>query len=374
MNIIIAYASAGAGHFKAAEAVYNHLKPDKNLNLKLIDVLDQSNPFFSNFYRSGYDFIVKHFPSFWAVCFYVTHTRALRPIAQRMRLAINRTNTKDFSRFLIDVNPDYILSTHFLSSEIAAYLKRKNKIQSRLFTVITDFGVHSFWVAQGTDRYFVACDFTKAQLIKEGVSPEGIHTAGIPIDSKFTRPLSKQVICAKLGLDEKRFTALVMTGSFGIGPLEKIVDLLHPDIQILVVCAKNERLHSRLKNKNYPSVKIFAFVDNTEELMAVADVIITKAGGLTISEFLAREVVPVFICAIPGQEKTNIRVLASYGIGREAKTVQQIKRTVLDYKEHPEQLAKIKQKIRDLKKPFAVEELSHAICQSGSGAAGRGAL
>ncbi len=374
MKIIIAYASAGAGHFKAAQAIYNHLKLDKDLSVTLVDVLDESIPSFGDFYRNGYDFIVKYFPSFWAVCFFVTHTKVLRPIANRIRLAINRINTKKFLRFLIEVDPDYILSTHFLSSEIAAYLKKKNRIHSKLFTIITDFGVHSFWVAEGTDRYFAACDFTKAELIEEGVAPEDVYTAGIPIDTKFSQAISKKATCAKLGFDENRFTVLVMTGSFGIGPLEEIVDLLHKDVQILVVCAKNKRLYSRLKNKNYPTVKIFAFVDNAEELMAVSDVIITKAGGLTISELLVQEIAPVFICPIPGQEKKNIRVLASYGIGQEAKTAWQIKRITLDYKEHPEKLAKIKQKIRQIKKPFAVKELYNAIRQSSSGPASRGAL
>ncbi len=374
MKIIIAYASAGAGHFKAAQAIYNHLKLDKDLCVTLVDVLDESIPSFGDFYRNGYDFIVKYFPSFWAVCFFVTHTKVLRPIANRIRLAINRINTKKFLRFLIEVDPDYILSTHFLSSEIAAYLKKKNRIHSKLFTIITDFGVHSFWVAEGTDRYFAACDFTKAELIEEGVAPEDVYTAGIPIDTKFSQAISKKATCAKLGFDENRFTVLVMTGSFGIGPLEEIVDLLHKDVQILVVCAKNKRLYSRLKNKNYPTVKIFAFVDNAEELMAVSDVIITKAGGLTISELLVQEIAPVFICPIPGQEKKNIRVLASYGIGQEAKTAWQIKRITLDYKEHPEKLAKIKQKIRQIKKPFAVKELYNAIRQSSGGPASRGTL
>jgi len=116
MKIIIAYASAGAGHFKAAEAVYNHLKQDNNHAIKLIDALDQSNSLFRNFYRSGYDFMVRHFPSFWALCYFVTHIKALRPIAHRLRLAINRVNTKKFSRFLSDLNPDCILSTHFLTN------------------------------------------------------------------------------------------------------------------------------------------------------------------------------------------------------------------------------------------------------------------
>lgn len=371
MKIIITYASVGAGHFKAAEALYKHLSADKSLSVTLIDVLEESCPFFRDFYRKSYDFIVKYFPSFWALCYFITQTRTLRFIVQPLHLAINRLNTKKFLRNIIEANPDYILSTHFLSSQLAAYLKRKKKIKARIFTVITDLGVHAFWVAKGTDRYFVACDFTRDQLIREGVKPVIIHASGIPIDAKFFQTFSSKVICERLGLDESRFTALVMTGSFGIGPLEEIVDLLHQDIQILVVCAKNRRLYSRLKNKNYPSVRVFAFIDNTEELMAVSDIIITKAGGLTISEFLAQEVAPLFICAIPGQEKTNIRVLASYDIGEEAEAGQQIKRIVRHYKEHPEELAKIKQRIQSLKKPFAVEEISHAICQGGSGPARR---
>lgn len=374
MKVVIAYASAGAGHFKAAQALYNHLKPDTNLQLRLIDVLDQSRPSFKNFYHSGYDLVVKHLPSFWAACFFITHTKILRAIAKRIDLVINRTNVKKFSQFLVELNPDYIVSTHFLPSEIAAHLKKKNRIQSKIFTVITDFGVHSFWVAQGTDRYFVACDFTKAELVKEGVSVYDIQVSGIPVDYKFLQSISRKDVCAKLGLDAARFTAVVMTGSFGIGPLEEIVDILHKDIQMLVVCAKNRKLYLRLKNKDYPSVKVFAFIDNIEELMAVSDVIITKAGGLTISEFLAREVVPVFISAIPGQEKQNIRVLASYGIGQQVKTTLAVKRIVLDYKEHPQELAKARQRIQKLKKTFAAEELYNAICQSSSGPAGRGSF
>jgi processive 1,2-diacylglycerol beta-glucosyltransferase len=374
MKIIIAYASVGAGHFKAAEAVYKHLSPDKNLSVSLVDVLEQSHPFFRNLYRSSYDFMVKHFPSLWAGCFFITQARVLRPVIQPLHSAINRVYTKKFLRNVIALNPDYILSTHFLPSQLAAYLKTKNKIQSRIFTVITDFGLHSFWVAPGTDRYFVASDYTKARLVREGVDPQDIQAAGIPVDYKFLRTIARKETCAKLGIEENKFTALVMTGSFGIGPLEEIVDLLHRDIQLLVVCARNKRLYLRLKNKNYPAVKIFAFIDNTEELMAVSDVIVTKPGGLTIAELLAREIVPVFICAIPGQEEKNIQVLASYGIGREVNTAKQVKKIVLDYKEHPEKMAKVQQGIRQLKKPLAVEELYHAICQGSSRPTRRGTL
>jgi len=185
MEIIIAYASAGAGHFKAAEAVRNYLKTDRNLSPTLIDVLHQSNPVFGNFYRSSYDFIVRHFPSFWAFCYFITHTRALRPIAKRISLAINRANTKRFSRLLAEASPDCVLSTHFLASEVALHLKKKKKIKAKVFSVITDFDVHSFWVAQGTDGYFVACDFTKDQLIRKGVRPEDIHVIGIPIECLY---------------------------------------------------------------------------------------------------------------------------------------------------------------------------------------------
>lgn len=371
MKIIIVYASAGTGHFKAAEAIYNFFKQkDKNLELKLIDALQYSNFFFSNIYSYGYSFLVRFAPCLWSLAFYITYARPLRRITKIVSFIIDRFNVKRFTQILIRESPDFIISTHFLPSEVCAELKRNQKINSKLITVITDFGVHPFWIDKRVDIYVVASDFTQEKLALEGIKREQIKALGIPIDFKFLRQHKKDDICEKIGIAPDKFTVLVVTGSFGIGPIEEIVNLLYKDAQILVVCAKNKRLFTRLKNKNYPQVKAFGFIDNIQELMAVSDIIITKPGGLTISEILAMELVPIFISAIPGQEVENVKVLERYGVGLKVNKLKEIKDMVLDYRDNPDKLSRMRENIKKIKKPFAAEELYNAICQSSARPAG----
>jgi processive 1,2-diacylglycerol beta-glucosyltransferase len=235
--------------------------------------------------------------------------------------------------------------------------------------VITDFQVHPFWINQGTDTYVVASSFTKKILISEGIKETMIWDFGIPIDDKFTKDYRKEELCNRSCTDSKKFTILVVTGSSGIGPIKDIVDLLHENMQILVVCAGNKSLFKKLNELNYENVKVFGFVNNMQELMAISDVIVTKPGGLSIAELLATELVPVFISAIPGQETGNIEALKSYGIGYEIKDIREIKRVLLDYKEHPEKLRELKDKIKKIKKPNATQELCNAICKDSGRAA-----
>jgi processive 1,2-diacylglycerol beta-glucosyltransferase len=206
-----------------------------------------------------------------------------------------------------------------------------------------------------------ASDFTKNRLVLEGVEAEKIRVLGLPFDPKFLRHFDHPALCRKLGIDHRKFTVLLMTGSFGLGPLEEIAECLHEDCQVLVVCAGNTKLYDRLLKKNLENVKVFGFISNTEELMAVSQVIITKPGGSTITEVLIMELPVVFISAIPGQETANLEALAEYNIGVSPKNIEEIKKYVLDLKENPEKILELKQKIRGIKKPFACKELAGVI-------------
>jgi processive 1,2-diacylglycerol beta-glucosyltransferase len=371
MRVIIAHVSAGAGHRKAAEAIYSYFKAQHpHIDIQTVDVLEKSNPFFKELYIRGYSFLVKHALFLWAFGFWITGKKLLCGFFKRLNLLLDRFNSPAFFELLIKENPDFVISTHFLASEIIAHLKNKGKIKSKLITVVTDFGLHPLWIYTGTDLYAVASESTKQKLRNQGVPPGKIKITGIPVAPVFIKKYDKARICAKLGIEENKFTALVVTGSFGIGSIERITELLHKDVQMLVVCALNNKLYSRLKAKELSRVKIFGFVDNIEELMAVSDVIITKPGGLGVSELLAMELAPIFICAIPGQETGNSEALASYGVGISVRQPAKIKEIVLDYKNHPDKILKIKEIIRNIKKPYAVQELYNVICQSGDGTGG----
>jgi processive 1,2-diacylglycerol beta-glucosyltransferase len=372
MKIIITYVSAGAGHRKAAEAIYSYFKTRlQDVDIRLVDVLQKSTPGFREFYLRSYSFLVNYALFLWAFGFWITGRKLFCGFFKRLNLFIDRLNLPALFSLLIQENPDLVISTHFLPSEIVACLKAEGKIQSRLITVVTDFGLHPFWIYPGTDTYAVAAQSTREKLKGYGIPPDNIRVTGIPIAPQFLKLYDRHQICAKLGIDAKKFTALVVTGSFGIGPIEAITDLLHNDVQMLVVCARNTKLYARLQAKQYLKVKIFGFVNNIEELMAASDLIITKPGGLGVSELLAMELAPIFICAIPGQESENAKTLAGCGIGLSLKEPAKIKAAILDYLHHPDKLSEIKGRIRSIKKPDAVKELYNVVCASSAGPADR---
>lgn len=362
MKVLIVYASAGAGHRRAAEAVYNYLKEaSPDLDLVLLDALDKTNALFKFDYTKGYSFLVNYATTLWHWAFWTTDSKFLRPISRTLARIINCINSQGLIRYFIKENPEVIISTHFLPSELAAALKKKNKISSKIITIITDYGVHPFWISPGTDLYVVAADFTKNRLVMEGVDARKISVLGLPFDPKFMQHFDRRILCHKIGIDHKKFTVLLMTGSFGIGPLEEIADALAKDCQVLVVCAGNTKLYTKLLKRNLENVKVFGFISNTEELMAASQVIITKPGGATITEVLIMELPVVFISAIPGQETANVKALAEYGIGVSPKNIEEIKNYVLDLKNNPQKIEELTRKIRGIQKPFACQELASVI-------------
>lgn len=362
MKVLITYASAGAGHRRAAEAVYDYLKNNrKDLELELVDILPFTNPFFRFCYNRGYPFLVHYAVWLWGFFFRMTEFRLTRGLSRKSSIFVNYLACRKFAGFLIEKEFDYIVSTHFLNSELAANLKLKNKIKSKLITVITDFGVHPFWVSGGTDLYIAASGLTRDKLLKIGVREEQIKVFGIPFNPVFSKAQNRGQLAAKFGIDAVKFTVLVMTGSFGSGPLEKIAQSLCNDAQVLVVCAKNKKLFSRLNKKNLKNVKVFGFVNNAQELMGVSDIIITKPGGLSIAELLNMGLFPIFISAIPGQEKENTGILAGYGVGCVPKNIKQIKELVVELKDNPQKLQSLKRNVAQVAKLSACREIASVI-------------
>lgn len=365
MTILVTYTRAGAGHMKAAEALANYLRRHyPSCQVTLLDILSCGHPLSAVRYSQGYAFIISHLRWLWLWLFLITDHKGLHPFLRPVVSWCNRRSNQGFIRLLVRQNPQVVLSTHFVTSELAGYLKKTGRISSAVVSVITDFKVHRFWLSPGIDRYVVASAVTKAILSGEGIEDARSMVCGIPVDEKFLVTLPKQALAAQLGITADGFTVLVVTGSEGIGPLEEIVEALHTRVQLLVVCARNQPLLRRLNALAYPGVKVFGFVNNIHELMQVADLIITKPGGLTIAELLVSQCVPVFICAIPGQETGNLEVLDSYGIGPYCRSTAEITQAVLWYQSHPEELVRVRERINALRRPDAAKDVCAYVCQN----------
>ena len=266
-------------------------------------------------------------------------------------------NSKSLVGYINKEKPDVIISTQFFVNEIVALVKKQGVINPKFFCVITDFRLHSIWISKAVDIYIAGSLKTKKDLISRGIAAENVKVLGIPVDSKFLDSPNRNDLSQRLGIDAGKFTALIMTGAVGIGPIEKIVDCLKDEVQLLVVCGKNKNLEDRLRKKKLGMVKVFGFIDNTHELMSVSDIIITKPGGLSIAESLVKNLPIIFISAIPGQESRNARFIVDNGIGVMPADLNSLVRTMRQWKSSPEVLTQIKDKIKKLSHPYTAREI-----------------
>lgn len=348
MKIIIVYASCGMGHRMAAEALYAYIQENlKNIDVEIVDILDYTNFIFSYLYRQGYSFLACYLKPFWALLYYLT----LNPFLRSFLNFLCYLNSKNFINYLLSERPDIILNTHFLPLEVAT--KLKTKLNFRLITVITDFGVHPFWVNYNCDDYIVASEYTFKQLNSQGIPKEKIKILGIPLRKDFFVEYERK---------KKEFSILVLTGSFGFSLIKKIIDELSPWVNLFVVCGRNQRLYNYLKKRSSSLVKIYGFTKEIARIMSEVDLVITKPGGLGIAEALAMDLPMIFINGIPGQETLNAKVLESYGCGIRLKRLKEIKNLVLDLKVNPNKVSFMRKNISQFKKPNSTKQICDYVC------------
>lgn len=360
MKILVIHAAAGAGHQKAAEALYQGLIKYTPHEAVCVDALDYTSPGFKRNYQGTYFFLISRIPAIWSFLFRLFDQPCLQMLVRRCRRLYNAWNARPLEEFLKREQFDEIFSTQFLSTEVAAALKRQGKIRSRLITVITDFDVHRIWLAEGVDCYTAASDWTREKLKRLGIPEEKICVTGIPVAESFASAQDIGQLKKKLGLRENIFTVLMATGSFGIGPLEELVASLK-DVQVIVICGNNQKLFEKLSLRNTPLVKILGLVDNMHEWMAVSDVMVTKPGGLSISEALVSQLPLIFFHPIPGQETHNIQVLKEYGIGLTALETEEIAAGVEVFRTTKDLHSTAVKRTKVLAKPDAVKEIIKLI-------------
>ncbi|MBU2063895.1 MAG: hypothetical protein KKF93_05825 [Candidatus Omnitrophica bacterium] len=368
MKVLIIYASAGDGHRKATEAVYKaFLKSGTEAaEVEKIDALNYTNFFFKIAYPSTYIFLVKYCPFLWGLFFHLLNLKAIAALARGLRYCFNFLNGRKLIRYVLDKNPDVIICAHFFSAQLIASLRIKSKLKGKVLCVVTDFGVHRFWINKGTDYYMVASDITKKELETKGVPPDKIIVSGIPVEEKFSIPQSRTALRNKFGLEAELLTILVMSGGFGVGPLKRIVHYLNTmvlPLQIVVICGKNEKLYQYFAKSSFKKlVKVYGYVHNMDEFMSAADMIVSKSGGLTVSESLVKALPMLIISPIPGQEARNAEVMSQYNAAIKIYHAVDLTKTIeLLVKDNCSRLKEMKQAAKVLSKPSAANKICHWV-------------
>jgi processive 1,2-diacylglycerol beta-glucosyltransferase len=357
MRIVIATVTAGGGHIAAAAALeeaWQGLRPDDTV--ERVDLIRFFSPLHKKVYADGYVKLVERAPELWGLLFGKTDNPKIARRWNKLRRALPSNSRKKFANHLKQFKPDAVLCTHYAPLETLGLLKsskggatrgpdliakmgarRARPAEDRpsekwkspfVVSIVTDFEAHALWMDPCVDLYCVAAEETKARLVARGAAAENVVATGIPIAAKFLSKPDARTVRKTLGLRDDQPVLLVLSGGFGMGPIAEILaelDKVPQPFQTVVVTGRNAELRRELatQNRKHPT-HMLGFVSNMHELMAVADLILSKPGGLTSSEALAMGK-PLFILnPIPGQEAANSDFLLERGAAAKVNRVEDL--------------------------------------------------
>jgi processive 1,2-diacylglycerol beta-glucosyltransferase len=318
MKLLILHASAGNGHRRAAEALAAAATAQQH-SVVVRDVLDFVPTLFRKTYAAGYLNLVRSAPELWGYFFAQTDRKAQRPAERRVRTVFNKLNALSFYRFLRDEQPDAALCTHFLPLELIGSLPPHRRHNLPLFGVVTDYAAHALWYCDSVNAYYVATEEARRQLRRKGQPVTSLVNTGIPVMPEFSTRVTPAEGRARLGLQTDLPAVLVLSGGYGVGPTLELLRACAaepPPCQLLVVAGKNPELEQAAKQVvagTALTATVYGFVNNVHELMDAADLVISKPGGLSTAEALAKGRPMMIVEPIPGQEQRNAEWLLENG-------------------------------------------------------------
>jgi processive 1,2-diacylglycerol beta-glucosyltransferase len=377
MNILILTGDLGDGHKQAANALMETcVIRGSDVKAEVVDFMEWSYPVLHTMVKYLFVQGVEKFPSVYGYLFHKTRRNDTVSIPLRtfVQLGLSR-----LVKMLEEIQPSVVVSTFPLAAAAMSFLKRKGVIHVPTVTVITDHTDHSLWIHPLTDHYVVGSEFVRSALMCHGVAPSSISATGIPIRQSFSRSYDLEQLKRKHGLAPDRPVVLAMGGGCGMmgSGFKKLLQSREwsSRMQLIVVCGRNERLREQLQGmtSDLPpsSIQIHGYVEHIHELMAGADLLITKPGGLTTSEALSMHLPMLLYKPLPGQEFDNAKFLVRSGAAVLAKDDAALQVRLQELLEAPSRLNTMRKKAAQYKgKQAAWQALDIIVKQAISNHAG----
>lgn len=370
-KIMIFYGSYGGGHLSAARSIKEYIEKNyKDSEIAMVDCMEYINKVINKVTTTAYSEFAKKAPWAWGHLY----KKSEHGVIAKISTDSNKLMAYKLNKLLQEFEPDYVISTHPFSSQMCAYLKKKNKIHFKLATIMTDYAPHDQWLLypEEVDYFFVAHNGMRDELINKGISKAKVYATGIPLSNKFLEHYNKQDILDSLGLKQGKKRILFFAGGeYGLGKnktfeiLKTLAEDFH-DLQIIAIAGKNKNMKEKFEQvvedtSRHDSIKILDYTNRVPELMSISDLVVTKPGGLTTTESLASGLPIIVINPIPGQEEENAEFLEKNGVAIWLKKEDNVKEVLENIFNNPNQMLEMKVKARLLAKKNSTQDICKII-------------
>ncbi len=358
MKALIFTVTTGQGHNQVARVLCDALS-EANIEAMSMDAFEYITPVLKKTIDQGYLVSTKRLPKMYGKGYRMVEKRDTESHDSMFAKFLNGILARKLVKFVEDISPDIIVCTHVFAAIMVSYVANKLDAGIKTVGIITDFTMHPYWEEAPMDYYVVASELLCNQARKKGISPDEIIPIGIPINPVFSDKLPKAEARRMLGFDDKR-TVLVMSGSMGygkIGSMIKKLDQSEMDFQIVSVCGNNLRLKKRIDKMSFRhKVYNYGFSDKVSLFMDAADCIVTKPGGLTTSEALAKGLPMIIANPIPGQEDRNVEFLLNNGVAFKISSTYPIDEALYQLFFNEDRLKTMGEMVKTIGKPYATRD------------------
>lgn len=359
MNVLFLSLSAGGGNNRAAEVLKEHLeRKHPSAKILIIDALKYASPVINNLVIGSYLGTLKSTPSIYGKFYEFSE---IKDNLSGMSNTINKVLSLKIKELIQSVKPSVVVCTHHFALHMLSNLKKKGFLSAPIAAIMTDFTVHNSWIHENVDAYVVANEILKCEMTLRGVPENIVYPFGIPVSKEFSAERDRPLILKELGLQDK-LTVLVAGGSLGYGDIKDVVCALLQsaiDMQIIVLTGWNSKLKRKLNEYSAQSskvVKVLGYTHEVADLMSASDLIITKPGGLTVSEALVKHL-PIFLMSpIPGHEEKNADFLLNHGAAIKISRYETIETALRILLDNPLRRQQMIEAAKHLARPYATRD------------------
>ncbi|PYM91607.1 MAG: hypothetical protein DME04_18550 [Candidatus Rokuibacteriota bacterium] len=366
-RVLILTASYGSGHNAAARSLAAGFKRAHTAVTVVDHFAELVHPVFDRMSRSLYYSLLRRAPLLWGLGYALGDWMASD---SSLTLGVTHLGTRPLAALLGRLAPDVVVTVHATPAAAMSTLARLGTRVPPHTTVVTDFVAHSQWIARHIDRYCVAAGEVRHELIARGIPGERVVVTGVPLRDEFGEPLAPAEAREALGLSAQVPVVLAMAGSHGsLGRLPDVARALlalRRPLQGLVVAGHDRQLHATLSRlTDSTRVRALGYVADVHRLMAAADLLVTKAGGMTLAEAMATETPLLLYGSLPGQERRNERFAARAGVALAARSRSELAALLEHALAEPELLEHLRGRMRRLRRPDATAHIVSAVLERG---------
>lgn len=354
-KILILTTSTGEGHNQAASSISSSFEKS-GYEIIRHDFLKNNSKILTRLFITGYEISASLFPKTYGVGYKITDTK----FTNKLLSIVFSFTRKKLLKLINSTNPDIILVTHPFAVNIMGSLKRKG-LDKPTIVIVTDFKAHSTYIDKNIDAYITASEYTRKELSNRGIDSRIIFPFGIPVKDEFL----ENNFDVKTAKNDDYFNILLMSGSMGLKNISYVLkELLNNSnkLRITVVCGRNENLKETLLNEYKYSIKdkklhILGFSKDIDSLMEYSDLIISKPGGLTVSEAINKNLPLLIPFAIPGQETENVEFLTSNGYALYVDNLLELNLEIDNLISSPKELEQMRFKLSKLSSCYSKQSI-----------------